>query len=114
MPRCSDACPTEAIKFGDETDFSDVIDKSELLHPEYGLNSRVHYLNLPKKFIAGTVYDPDRKEIIEGVNCKLNGDGGSFSTTTNHFGDFWFEKFECWKLLTNNRSSGKDTSNRLH
>ncbi len=58
MPRCADACPTEAIKFGEESEFAAEIAKAEVLKPELGHKPRVYYLNMPKKFIAGTVYDP--------------------------------------------------------
>ncbi|MCE5252861.1 MAG: carboxypeptidase-like regulatory domain-containing protein, partial [Actinomycetia bacterium] len=52
---------------------------------------RVYYLNIPKKFIGGTVYDPAAKEIIEGATCTLTAaDGATLTTTTDGFGDFWF------------------------
>ncbi len=35
-----------------------MIAKGETLHPEFGLKTKVTYIGLPKKFIAGTVYDP--------------------------------------------------------
>ena len=54
-PRCADACPHESIKFGEESDFD--LSGTETLNPEYGLATRVHYMGLPKRFIAGTVYD---------------------------------------------------------
>jgi tetrathionate reductase subunit B len=90
-PRCVDACATGAIKFGEETEFSELIRKAEVLNPEYRTEPRVHYLSLPKRFIAGTVYDPVEKEVITGANCTLTGEGGIFSTITDGFGDFWFE-----------------------
>ena len=46
---------------------------AELLLPEEGLEPRVYYRNIPKKFIAGTVYDPVKKEVIRGAVCALNG-----------------------------------------
>ena len=90
VPRCVDACPHEAIKFGDEAELSALIGKAEVLHPEYGLKPRVYYLNLPKKFIAGTVYDPAEEEVIIGATCTLTGDGTG-TATTDGFGDFWLE-----------------------
>ena len=65
-PRCADACPTLAFKFMEE-------DEAKELHcrkPRYGnrnsrrVKPRVYYLNLPKKFIAGTVYDPVKKKSL--------------------------------------------------
>jgi Fe-S-cluster-containing dehydrogenase component len=90
-PRCADNCPHEAIKFGEEAELADLIAKAEILHPEYGLKPRVYYIGLPKRFIAGTVYDPVKKDIIKGATCTLTGDGGPYTTTTDGFGDFWFE-----------------------
>lgn len=88
-PRCSDQCPTEAILFGEESELD--LAGTETLHPEFGLTTRVHYLALPKKFIAGTVYDPSSKEIVEGATVTLSGDG-SGTLTTDEFGDFWFDE----------------------
>ncbi len=93
IPRCADACPTEAIKFGEEADFKDEIAKAEVLKPELGAKPRVYYLNIPKKFIAGTVYDPLEKEVVIGATCTLTGPKASkkATTTTDGFGDFWFQ-----------------------
>jgi sulfite dehydrogenase (quinone) subunit SoeB len=89
--RCADACPTEAIMFGEESDFADLIAKAEILKPEEAAKPRVYYLNVPKKFVAGTVYDPTAKEIVEGATCTLMGaKGASYTATTDGFGDFWF------------------------
>ena len=77
IPRCADACPTEAILFGEESDFADLIAKAEVLLPETGAKPRVYYLNIPKKFVAGTVYDPVAKEIVEGATLTLKGADGA-------------------------------------
>jgi Fe-S-cluster-containing dehydrogenase component len=92
--RCVDNCPTEALKFGEEADLSDEIANAEILHPEYGLSPRVHYIGLPKKFVAGTVYDPDSNEVVIGATCTLTGEDGSFTATTDNFGDFWINGIE--------------------
>ena len=65
--------------------------KAETLNPEYGLDTRVHYIGLPKRFIAGTVYDPSSKEVVIGATCTVTGEGGPYSKTTDEFGDFWFD-----------------------
>jgi Fe-S-cluster-containing dehydrogenase component len=92
QPRCADSCPTEALQLVDESELSRIKDRIEVFHPEYGTQPRVYYINMPKKFIAGTVYDPVAKRIIEGANCYLTSEKGEgFKTTTDGFGDFWFE-----------------------
>ncbi len=92
VPRCVDQCPTDAIRFGEEEDLKDLIDGAEVLNPEAGTKSRLFYRNLPKKFIAGTLYDPNEKEVIIGAACTLSDDesGETFEVTTDNFGDFWF------------------------
>jgi tetrathionate reductase subunit B len=93
-PRCVDACPTLAIKFGEESEFKEQISKAEVLHPEFKAKPRVYYLNIPKKFIGGTVYDPVAKEVIIGATCTLSANGQRLTATTDGFGDFWFEGLE--------------------
>ena len=93
-PRCVDACPTGCLKFGEESEFKELIKQAEVLNPEYKTQPRVYYLNIPRKFVAGTVYDPVRKKIIKGATCTLSGKSGTFTATTNGFGDFWFEDVE--------------------
>jgi len=92
-PRCVDACPTQAIKFGEESELADLIKKAEVLNPEYKAKPRVYYLNLPRKFVAGTVYDPVEKEVIIGATCTLTDSKNKkkYTATTDGFGDFWFE-----------------------
>jgi Fe-S-cluster-containing dehydrogenase component len=89
-PRCVDACPTGAIKFGEEEDLKEDLKGAVLLKPELGGSPRVHYKNIPQKFIAGTVYDPIEKEIVKGAVCILEGNG-TLRKATDGFGDFWFE-----------------------
>jgi Fe-S-cluster-containing dehydrogenase component len=86
--RCADACPMDAIKFGEESTLE--LAGTETLYPEYGLKTRVHYLKLPKRFIAGCVYDKDKKEIIENATCTLSG-SSTETTSTDGWGDFWIE-----------------------
>jgi tetrathionate reductase subunit B len=93
-PRCADACAHDAIKFGDEAELGDLIARAEALKPGLDTRPRVYYIGLPKKFIAGTVYDPEAEEVIIGARCTLTGGGGSFVTMTDEFGDFWFEGLE--------------------
>ncbi len=93
-PRCADACPTNAILFLDEDEAQELIAKSEVWKPELKdeVKPRVHYLNLPKKFIAGTLYEPVEEEVVIGAAATLkSADGRLLSTQTDNYGDFWFE-----------------------
>jgi tetrathionate reductase subunit B len=51
----------------------------------------VYYLNIPKRWVAGTVYDPVEKEVIIGATCTLSGGGKTSTATTDNFGDFWLK-----------------------
>jgi Fe-S-cluster-containing dehydrogenase component len=88
-PRCADNCPTEALLFGEDSQLDLV--GTETYRPELGVTTRVHYLNLPKRFIAGTVYDPSTQEVVVGATCTLSG-SGSGTMNTDGWGDFWFDK----------------------
>jgi Fe-S-cluster-containing dehydrogenase component len=95
-PRCVDSCPTKAITFAEESELADLIARAEVMKPEAGTRPRVHYLNLPKKFIAGTVYDPVEKEVVIGATCTLTAaDGAVLHVSTDEFGDFWFTDIEA-------------------
>jgi tetrathionate reductase subunit B len=92
-PRCVDACPTEALKFGEEDDLKDLIRKAEVLHPEFGAKPRVYYIGLPKSFVAGAVYDPEEDESVQDATAILmdSETGEKFTVKTDNYGDFWFE-----------------------
>jgi len=91
LPRCVDACPTDAIRFGEEEELADMIRGAEVLDPETGLRPRVYYRNMPGQFIAGTVYDPVEEEVIIGARCIAVTGSRVRETFTDDFGDFWFE-----------------------
>ncbi len=96
-PRCVEVCPTGALAFGDLDDPDSEVSrliaagKAESLHPEHGLKEKVVYINLPKKFVAGTVVFGDTDECANGATVTLSGNGGKMTTKTNFFGDFEFE-----------------------
>jgi tetrathionate reductase subunit B len=92
-PRCVDACPTGALKFGEEKDLKDELGESEILHPEFETKPRVYYIGLPKSFIAGAVYSPEEDKCIEDATATLtdSNSGEKFTVKTDNYGDFWFE-----------------------
>lgn len=98
VPRCVDACQRNAIIFGDEEELKVLLEKTEVLHPEYGTKPRVYYLNLPKPFIAGTIINSAKKEVIE--NAKVTAidlyTGRKYEVYTDEFGDFWLKNLE-WR-----------------
>lgn len=106
-PRCVDACPTGALMFGEEEELADKYAAGETLHPEYEINTRVRYIGIPKRFIAGTVYDPGIEEVVIGATCTLEGAGGKFTQETNHWGDFWFEDLDVGTYSLKIEAAGK-------
>ncbi len=93
-PRCVDACPTGAFTFGDEDDpeILALILKAEPLKLELArVKPRVYYIGLPKKFIAGAVYDQEADLCAEGVTVTATNDetGEKAKATTDSYGDFW-------------------------
>ncbi|MEM2883934.1 MAG: 4Fe-4S dicluster domain-containing protein [Nitrososphaerales archaeon] len=91
--RCVGACQREALILGEEGDpkIKSLIEKSEVLHPEYGTKPRVYYLNLPKPFIAGTIVDSSIRECVEGATVVALDlvEGVRHQTVSDEFGDFW-------------------------
>lgn len=87
-----DVCATGALRFGEEADFAEEIARAEQLTP----GSRVYYLNLPKRFVAGEVYDEAADEVIEGMRVQLLCNGEVVAeTASDDFGDFWFDQVEA-------------------
>lgn len=95
VPRCVDACASKALRFGDEAQFTEEISGATTLLPELDLKPRVYYLNLPKRFVAGEVFDPETDEVLIGAKVTLAKDDEVVATTlTDDFGDFWFHQVE--------------------
>ncbi|WP_165253237.1 4Fe-4S dicluster domain-containing protein [Adlercreutzia sp. ZJ304] len=93
VPHCVDLCATGALRFGDESDFSDEISSGKAVAVDAG-GGRVYCMNMPKLFVAGEVWDPFDDEIIEGACVHLVGEGVDRSELTDGFGDFWFKGLE--------------------
>lgn len=85
-PRCVDNCPVDAIQFGDESEFD--LEHAERLDER----SNIYYKELPKTFIAATVYDPDLMEIVEGATVTASSPSGTFTADTDMWGDFWLKE----------------------
>jgi len=136
-PRCADACPTGVIRFLDEDEAQKQLRghsseegvspiRASLHSSEEGVSPirvfrpelqdrvkpRVHYLNLPGRFIAGTVYDPGEKEVVIGATCALTerATGKVLNTETDDFGDFWFEGLPQGEYALEIRMDGRSKS----
>jgi Fe-S-cluster-containing dehydrogenase component len=88
-PRCAEVCPTGALRFGEEDEIGELIPGATVLRPEEGLSPNVYYRNVPGQFIAGLVYDPDEKEVIEHACVTAVTGGKIIRSQTDDFGDFW-------------------------
>lgn len=99
IPHCVDVCSHDAIRFGDEEEFADELAAAGYLKPERGDQDRprVYYLNLPKRFLAGIVIDPEEDEVIIGAKVTAQNDstGEVLVTETDEFGDFWFNQVDA-------------------
>ena len=94
--RCADACPTGAFTFGEEEDLKDLIAKAAPLKPELDVKPRVYYIGLPKKFIAGALFDEESDECAEGATVTATNaeTGEKYQATSDSYGDFWLKGLE--------------------
>lgn len=101
--RCSQICPTEAIKLvlAEEDEFQKLVEEEglEVLQPELGAKPRVYYKNLyrwTKEFISGSAVYGDTDDCAEGVKAVVTNKQGwpVGETVTNTFGDFYVDKLE--------------------
>ena len=97
LPRCVEACPTDAMLFGEESELQDFIVGATVRMPETGMYPKVYYRNIPGKFIAGTVYDPVDKEVVIGARCRATNGGKTVEVLSDEYGDFWFKDLAMGK-----------------
>lgn len=94
-PRCVTACPTGALKFVDTSELVDskVVSPLQELHPEYGTEPSVRYMNLPSPFIAGAVVNGAENRSLPGIEVRATHQvtGGESVARTDAFGDFDIE-----------------------
>ena len=108
-PRCVEACPNQALVFGDLADPESTISKliaANKVTPLKGLEKaggNVVHLNVPQKFLAGTVaYPKELEEVCIGAKVKLTNEetGETCETETNWAGDYEFEDLPEGKSWT--------------
>ena len=101
LPHCVDVCPHQALRFGDEEEFAEEIAQAEAFLPERAEldKPRTYYLNMPKRFVAGIVIDPEQDEVLIGEKMTLQNVETEevYTTTTDDFGDFWFHQVPAGK-----------------
>ena len=106
QPRCSEACPTGAMVFGDLDDPASEISlrlkevEPETFHPEYETGPLVQYVGLPGRMVAGEVVLDGSDVCAAGVTVKLEGEGERHETATLAYGDFAFEGLPRGKTYT--------------
>ena len=107
-PRCVEACPNQALIFGDlddpESEISRAIAAGKVT-PLAGLEgekTNVVHLNVPSVFLAGTVCLPEDDEVAIGAHVKATCTecGKTFEMDTNWAGDWEFEDLPKNKPFT--------------
>jgi hypothetical protein len=93
-------CPTGALTFGDLNDPDSEVSrlvaekKPYSSRPEFGLKENVLYLNIPRKFVTGTVVFKETDRCAKDIKVVLKGNGAERRVETDVFGDFWFDGLE--------------------
>jgi Fe-S-cluster-containing dehydrogenase component len=98
-PRCMLACPGNAITIAPYPQVQKTIEENKAVpfHPEYGTQSRVYYVGLPKTFITGALVNSDGK-CLAGVNVSAKDTATGkviVSAISDAFGDFWLDGLDA-------------------
>ncbi len=95
QPRCVDACPTGALRFGDEEDFAEEIAQAQHLFGQ-GEGSHVYYLNVPKRAVAGIVANRAKGDVVIGAKVTISDAEGNeiAETETNELGSFKYAELD--------------------
>jgi Fe-S-cluster-containing dehydrogenase component len=106
--RCSQVCPTEAIRLvlADDAEMAQMVaaEGLEAFRGDLGTKPRVYYKNLhrwTKAFVAANVVGKDNDENVEGATAVVGLAGQKVGEAkTNNYGDFVVDKLEAGKDYT--------------
>lgn len=104
-PRCVESCSTGALRFGEPEEFGD-----ELVGASHQAGSHLYYLNVPGRWIAGTVADREINEVLIGARVTVSDVDGHLVATgaTDEFGDFRFYDLAAARYQVHIEADGID------